>query len=49
MSEMLMLCYKCAGLPKSMIMLALEGLKLKPRHCVRLAERAAGQQSGRLA
>ena len=38
MSEMLMLCYKCVDLPKSMIMLALGGgLKLKPRHCVRLA------------
>jgi len=49
MSELLMLCYKCAGVPKSMIMLALEDLKLKPRHCVRLAGRVAGQQSGRLA
>jgi hypothetical protein len=49
MSEMLMLCYKCAGLPKSMIMLALENLKLKPRHCVRLAGRGAEPQSGRSA
>jgi hypothetical protein len=49
MSEMLMLCYKCVDLPKSMIMLALGGLKLKPRHCVRLAGRVSGQQSGRLA
>lgn len=47
MSEMLMLCYKCVGLPKSMIMLALEDLKLKPRHYARLAGRVAGQQSGR--
>jgi len=49
MSEMLMLCYKCVGFPKPLIMLTLYGFKLKPRHCVRLAGRVAGQQSGRLA
>jgi hypothetical protein len=49
MSEMLMLCYKCVGLPKSMTMLALVDLKFKPRHCERLAGRGAGQQSVRSA
>jgi hypothetical protein len=49
MSEMLMLCYKCVDSPKSMIMLTLENLKLKPRRCGRLAGRVAGRQSGRWA
>jgi hypothetical protein len=49
MSEMLMLCYKCVGLPNSMITLALVDLNLKPRHCVRLAGRVAGLRSGRWA
>jgi hypothetical protein len=49
MSEVLMLCYKWVGLPKSMIMLPLDDLKLKLRHCVRLAGRVVGRQSGRSA
>jgi hypothetical protein len=49
MSELLMLCYKSVGLPKSMTMLPLEDLKLKPRRCVRLAGPVVGRRSGRWA